>query len=106
MLIKYNFFYLCIGVLLLFIATLYHPVGYVFGIIYVWFLYSQFGIKSCLLYVVIAFLFFNIVSYPKECSDSVLSGTIITTNEKYIVVKHQGAKIKVYGTFEDYHIDD
>ena len=106
MFIKYSFFYFCIGILLIYISKLYHPVFYCFVIFYLGFLYVQFGFRTCLLYAVLSVLFVCMVTYPKECNDTVLSGKIIDIDEKYIIIQHSGAKVKVYGEFQDFGIDD
>lgn len=106
MFIKYNFFYLCMGILILYIGKLYHPVLLCFGIVYLWFLYSQYGFKVCVVYLLLSLLFVSLVSYPKECNDTVLSGKIMDIDDRYIIVKHSGAKIKVYGEFQGFGIDD
>lgn len=106
MFIKYIFFYLCVGVLILLSSQLYHPVFYMFGLVYLGFLYSHFGIKITIIYTLTSLLFICLVQYPKDTSETTLSGTIVTIDEKYIVLKHDGAKIKIYGEFQEYHIDD
>jgi competence protein ComEC len=100
------FFYFCIGVLIVLVGQLYHPVCCILGIFYIWFLYSRFGVGRTMLFVVLSILFLNVLQYPKEYKETTIAGTISNTSEKYIIVKSEDAKIKVYGEFEQYHVDD
>ncbi|MFV0395962.1 MAG: DNA internalization-related competence protein ComEC/Rec2 [Coprobacillaceae bacterium] len=103
---KYKFFYVCVGILIILVGKLYHPIIYSLGLLYIWFLYSHFGLKICCTYFVLSLVFVACLQYPKMCEEPIVSGTIIAKDEKYIVINHEDAKIKVYGDFLDYRIDD
>lgn len=101
MFIKYSFFYVCINIVIICIAKFYHPVFYAFGFLYSIFLYYHFNSKVSIFCLLISIVFICTVQYPKTCEDVTLNGKIVNVNEKYIIVVHKQAKIKVYGEFKD-----
>ncbi|WP_249029866.1 DNA internalization-related competence protein ComEC/Rec2 [Tannockella kyphosi] len=51
--------------------------------------------------LVITILFLLTAQYPKEISDEVIYGQVVDVDEDQIVVKVDGAKVVVFGEFED-----
>ena len=52
----------------------------------------------------IIFSFF--INWPKPINDTVIKGKIVDLDEKSVVVKTDETKVKVYGNFIGYHLDD
>lgn len=106
MYIKYHLIYYIASILLVLIARLYHPIFYLILVGYYIWICKRLNIKSLIFMCIVTFSFLQIMQYPVVCTDTIVTGTLTKVEEKQMLLKTGGAKIKVYGEFTNFSEGD
>lgn len=106
MFIRYHLVFYGISCLLLVICLLVHPVFWVLMIGYGIFVIYRLKMINFISIFMFTIIFSFFINWPKPINDAVIKGKIVNLDEKSVVIKADKTKVKVYGDFAGYHIDD
>ncbi|WP_027090548.1 DNA internalization-related competence protein ComEC/Rec2 [Thomasclavelia saccharogumia] len=106
MFIRYHFVFYGISCLLLIICLLVHPIFWVLMIGYGVFVIYRLKMINFISIFIFTIIFSFFINWPKPINDTVIKGKIVNLDEKSVVVKTDETKVKVYGNFIGYHLDD
>lgn len=106
MFIRYHLIYYGISCLLVIISLLVHPIFWLFLFVYGVFIIYRLKMFNFMAILIFTIIFSCLINWPKPIDNSVIQGKIINIDEKSIVLKTKQTKVKVYGEFVGYKIDD
>ncbi len=106
MFIKYHLVFYGISCLLLVICLLVDPVFWVLMIGYGIFVIYRLKMINFISIFIFTIIFSFFINWPKPINDAVIKGKIVNLDEKSVVIKTDETKVKVYGDFRGYHLDD
>lgn len=106
MFIRYHLVFYGISCLLLIVCLLVHPIFWVLMIGYGIFVIYRLKMINFISIFIFTIIFSFFINWPKPINDTVIKGKIVDLDEKSVVVKTDETKVKVYGNFIGYHLDD
>ncbi|MCB6706535.1 DNA internalization-related competence protein ComEC/Rec2 [[Clostridium] saccharogumia] len=106
MFIRYHIVFYGISCLLLIVCLLVHPIFWVLMIGYGIFVIYRLKMINFISIFIFTIIFSFFINWPKPINDTVIKGKIVDLDEKSVVVKTDETKVKVYGNFIGYHLDD
>lgn len=106
MFIRYHLVFYGISCLLLVVCLLVHPIFWVLMIGYGIFVIYRLKMINFISIFMFTIIFSFFINWPKPINDAVIKGKIVNLDEKSVVIKADKTKVKVYGDFAGYHIDD
>lgn len=104
--LRYHLIYYAVACLLGVLIMLIHPVFLVLLIIYAFFIIRHFGWERLVTIGLVMIFFLVFIRWPQPTDEPIISGYIISRDEKSIVLKTTKTKIKVYGEFIGYEVGD
>ena len=104
--LRYHLIYYAVACLLGVLVMLIHPVFLVLLIIYAFFIIRHFGWGRLVTIGLVMIFFLVFIRWPQPTDEPIISGYIISRDEKSIVLKTTKTKIKVYGEFIGYEVGD
>ena len=104
--LRYHLIYYAVACLLGVLVMLIHPVFLVLLIIYAFFIIRHFGWGRLVTIGLVMIFFLVFIRWPQPTDEPIISGYIISRDEKSIILKTTKTKIKVYGEFIGYEVGD